>query len=164
MRIISSFRDYYDSINSDDAIIYTRETAVHAHIDVGRASLSIEHFILGYCGSIIPFLIQRRYDRQGVVIKQDFCYQRSDFEGVFEEEIHLYFDAHDSHFQHDFSEHSNAFSELECPLFIKQFNHHDWSVLHFESNPSLLDYNFAQIKDPYTAHIEIETFIRDSLA
>lgn len=71
MKIISSFRDYYDSASAfgiDETVIYERhfECVTNDYwstlpLELGSRFVPLNYAILFYCGEIKPFLIKRRH-------------------------------------------------------------------------------------------------------
>lgn len=175
MRIISSFRDYYDQHDyAEEDDIYVRETKTivegdrptkHFRNGIG---VRIDKLIIGFCGEIFPLIKMEIEDRNSYKIRDKFLYTREDFkkhDKYEDDDIIQYGGIYTNggpaaFFEKDFSSHKEDFIKYGVPCFIKRIEEFRGDqVTMFELNPKLIDYKFGKMKDAQTAYQDIDMFI-----
>lgn len=185
MRLHTDFHDYYDN-----AVGYGIDEKVHYNrfsrsVDIQLRSVADRPVhprsgILGFCGSLLPFVSLRRYDKKhncdyvdeydGRVIetfyafgfeeyrtKETDWYDYSDDLGYFggSEEIKL------KQFFLDWKiESDDVFIDQRCPVWSMQF--YDQSP-NGTLNPCLKDFGFERIKDRFSAFQDISMYLANIL-
>lgn len=168
MRIISSFRDYYDQHDyAEDDSVYVRETKTIIEQPIHktrREDIRVNDYIIGFCGEIFPF-IKVTVSKNFEIVHTKFCYAKKEFDTKDEEFGFTYGRVFNplAHFDKDFSRHKKEFLEHKTPIFIKELNDYRDEELMFVVNPVLIDYKFAKIKDAQTANQDIDMFISNVL-
>lgn len=184
MRIISKFKDYYDSASSfgvDLECVFNRipSEIVHPIGEVGYDDplIVMSHhfldtsqiFVLGYCGGLIPFI--KFYDTDK---KQDlFFYDIDEFSNFYEKldkkkkryssfrdikKIKTFFQEIKTN-----SLFENLFFKYHTPIFLitsikknsNDLNYH----LNIENNPNLKSINFQKIKDANSVFQDIFQYL-----
>lgn len=185
MRIISKFKDYYDSVQGvmyDSDILYFRKKE---QLTVDKSIISFRNFMaghnyisyIGFCGEVYPVLRFVLSDSQ----EKSKKYKKFTFKGSYYdvcgtaihgiEAIAKYaFDNQDKkHYQHKESyiygqikENVNYLKKLDLfevhktPIYLLHSGHTD---SYLTIAPELKEYNFQSVFDPYTAYQELVMWI-----
>lgn len=185
MRLHSDFHDYYDH-----AIGYGVDEKVHYNRIVSEADIRIHSFaegplhsrsgILGFCGTLYPFIKVSRYDK-----KHD-CDWVDEFDGRIIEEFCAFSYGEYREKEDQWYEYSDDFgypghsSEVRLKQFFLDWRREDDSIflefkvpvwrMRFYSrghngilNPSLKEMGFDRIKDPVTAFQEVSMYLANIL-
>lgn len=198
MKIISRFRDYYDTVSAqylDKETIYKREHSVIeikdrediptvAHFFIYNSTnnnYDVNFSIIGFCGQLIPVVtIKDRFSNHSVgfynledlkkyvvenkVPIKDEGRRRSTrwwkwySYDLSIQEIELFFQN-----QEKFDKLKDLFGFHNVPVFVVRTETNSYKGLKLSLNPMLANYSFAKIKDPYSAHQDLYTFIAGNL-
>lgn len=194
MKLISSFRDYYDSVSHqylDKEIIYLREQREilcdskkastfpyvgkfgphYKVINKEGSEVSVSMDIIGFCGALYPAVtfstdmfsktlfnideLRQFAIARGLNISEGRKYR---FSWRLYRDPSFFYDYEDFFKSREYFENLlPKFHELNTPCFLYEaVQNRDTKLL---VNPKLKDYNFSSMKDPYSAHQEIYTFI-----
>ena len=192
MKIISPFKDYYDSVSHqylDPLIRYMREqtvhdlsekrrslTSVHEYlVTAGDNRLSIKTSFLGFCGEIYPLVIVSWQENRngiakgiqlGLYTKEEAMEFLKSFGIILEESRRAWrgwnigFSASSltRHFELTESKDllKSYFRQLNVPAFLVLEDSRKITLI---TNPFLKALSFAKIKDPFTAHQDLSTYI-----
>jgi len=186
MRIISDFKDYYDSVqywNSNDERIWIRKNIEeeedsipkHRYHSVGMMGFGI----LGFCGKLYPYTIKHVQDQVGWLNNEyihipshyiyDFFYDptkdkklRDSWE--YERFVNTWNDLQKSNILKD------IFLKREVPMFDIRFdsknnNHGNPERAYFKINylPILKDLGFYRVMDAYQTYQAIDMFFSNEL-
>lgn len=175
MRIISKFRDYYDAVmksGMDREVVYVRdqkEIVVNKQHELGyqyyrHTDDTIELFLLGYCGQIFKIAVVSSVSYQYRYVFHDF----EEFKGfVLNNKVASEYDFRSRYWwpgkyakfqDQDVSGLVKLFHEHQVPLFLLSSNE-DGKNHKLTLNPSLKDFDFQTVKDPYTAYQDIFQYV-----
>lgn len=186
MRIISSFKDYYDGVmrtGMDREVVYVRE---QTKVDLGRdfdpgfstkhtgSYHKVETLFLGYCGQIYRVYVVESTR----TLYQNWRYVTYDYE-----EFKTIMMEHGFASKYEFSENrwwpgsyqkfrdydtnkmNDLFHKFQTPLFVVTNVHTyrapDKTTLHL--GPSLKELEFQRVKDAYTAYQDIFQYVAGTL-
>lgn len=179
MRIISSFRDYYDSVQAtgqDQSLVYIRKTQViepfknYPFRDNGFTSYTI-----GFCGEI--YLGFSALFTHGDQSWESWCYDIEACDRFMEQLPEPYRDSYyhkpprRNSWRYGNSNHKRASLLRQFQEFpqrnsfrLKEFHKYKapaivWGTCSTIINPCLREFEFYRVKDPYTAFQEISQFI-----
>lgn len=184
MKIISKFKDYYDTASSygiDKEVLYVRtpqKTKLTSDQNgFGRLNsyirgYEVEKRLIGFCGEIYPLLVLYPTDdtsgyKRISGAKPIICYSREEFlryHSVKKSRTYYRyrFDAPlDMFYSQDYSSCKELFQSLKAPIFMVSVAHRETFV---ETNIKLKDLNFYRIKDSATAFQDIFQFVSGVLA
>ena len=177
MRIISKFRDFYDTIMSqgvDMSVVYLRERkeigemptvgSVVWHTGKHGKQYGVYSGVLGYCGELLPFVAIMP---AGIHESESVCFDTETFErrcfmlGLRSTRRWFWSGSSDmlddkaraKHF--DKTSHSGLlklFGEHKTPLFVQ---YRKGLVV----NPSLKDLEFQRVKDPFTTFQDVYMYV-----
>lgn len=177
MRIISKFRDYYDSVQGvmyDSDIIYIRKSVKH-QLDFKLPYYSFETFstleFIGFCGNIYPVIISKNVSyenrrkipknvkffkrRHDVLCDTIISYDMNDAISRVRTGKYLSNNSKILNSINNFSRELKSldlFEKYQTPIFgiyLKE------NILTLDTSPELKDFNFQSIIDPFTAYQEI---------
>jgi hypothetical protein len=184
MRIISDFKDYYDSVSHqylDKEVIYKR--LCHSFLlkdkwphsrsiaSSNGVSFSVDYILLGFCGSLFPAIGIRSVTNPNMnAVLYDYqSYEnkvRSEQLPV-EKSYKFFFRSYDTSlssiqrfFKEDFNRFQGLFAKHNTPCFMVVYGQDDPKIV---VNPILKDLDFFKVKDPYTAHQEVYQFVTGNL-
>jgi hypothetical protein len=165
MRIISNFKDYYDSVNSfgqDLTLVYTRKessryivevkgnTALPEYPHIGYLYSDIQYYpmVIGFCGNLYPCV---RFEGYTII------YNREEIRDV-KRSWYYREDPLESFWNCNTDSSYNVLKGLfnEAPVFTYTHTRKGKEIV---LNPKLDRYNFQSIKDPFTAYQEIVQFL-----
>lgn len=184
MRIISSFRDYYDIATQDNSgeIIYVREERTIDKKEIPKTLISlaekipvingISRGIIGFCGELYPFFAGRSGGEplDPYVYLFDFASISKILAQAIKDRRWWSFPGTEFskktwneclHIMHRAGG-SYFFLQLDTPVFRLDYNLHDSSTLTI--NPRLNKIGFQRVKNPYDAYQEIEMYLSNDLA
>jgi len=191
MRIISKHRDYYDSCmryGMDKTFVYARnrEEIPVSEVDTkfdrlsqrplfysrnmpqGHPFSNVREGAVGFCGKIYPF-VSSVIDFEN----EEFFYNAEAFERFyahlkrhksFEKDYSRYFKEVDKHFrQNPVVENESLFLEMNVPSLAIEGSLDYRGEHHLVKNPTLKDYKFYKVFDPFSAYQEISMFLGNQL-
>lgn len=183
MILHSDFRDYYDSaigFGVDEKIHYNRFQKAH-QIDL-RSSTDFPRDarigILGFCGSLYPFVCVERYDKirdcdldddyDGKVVEIFYAFNPHELSEYVEKWYDFVQGPYDHHrekglrkFFLDWSRNADEiFLDLKVPTWIAFFLK---AAPNGILNPSLKEVGFERLKDPFSAFQEISMYLANIL-
>lgn len=196
MRIISPFKDYYDSVSGqylDKEITYNRS---HSVVDIkdredipvvarfvekmGDSYYNVNFSIVGFCGQLYP-VVTIRNDKEkrsvGFYYLDDFKkYVKENNISIRDEqryrnkwwrwssynlsiqEVELFFQNREK-----FEKLNRLFSKYNTPVFVVRTEGNAYNGLKISINPMLSNYSFVKVKDPYSAHQDLYTYVSGHL-
>ena len=161
MRIISSFKDYYDIYDPDQEPLYIRETKekIISHRECPIVFLpeinNAEEIVVSFCGKLYPYYLKfvgypARYSSilpaEATKFTNDDRWYKA-FTNYFKNQHIISLDWH---------------RRYNSPI-ISWYKNYNNQIIQ-QVNPSLKEYGFQRLIDPYTAHQEIEMFLSSTLA
>lgn len=167
MRIISSWRDFYDggmAYGLDRSIIYVRESQeIKLDNDKYHSYDSLNPFYVGFCGKIYPG-VMHLYPDKNYNYQYKIFYKKEEVVQFIEDNPDLdrllSFDKYSkSSFNKHFTEENysglkNIFSKYNVPCFVKDIHK---NVL--ITNPPLRDWEFFKVLDPWTTYLELSMYV-----
>lgn len=192
MRIISKFKDYYDSARGfgyDPSLVYVRHTetlefseeasTLSSSFNKARVLLAtmpswhyyFRRVLLCFCGQAYPVYMFQDY--YGKPDKPLYSYwdivEFSKTEGLKPppKKAEYAIPSLDevswkAYIDKDFSLSSAPFRELDCPVFSLAYRGRD-SYLELVKNPLLKPYRFASVKPPYQAFQELAVYLGNDM-
>jgi hypothetical protein len=175
MRIISKFRDYYDSVQRqgmDKDVVYVRETkdiSLNIKYEFSysyRSSFRYrpEGYLLGYCGKIYHVFEIQDDDKK----TSEFFYDYEEFKargfelGIFKPSDFKYRwwrNSFDIFYDQNTRSALEFFHKYQVPLFLISRSDERSVKSFLKLNPSLKKLDFQTVKDPYTAYQDIFQFV-----
>lgn len=177
MRIISSFKDFYDSVmktGMDREVVYVRERET---IDLPReyqldfltthsgSNYSAEAVLLGYCGQFYKIMVVKAFDSSFIFYDfeefKTFMLHRGLGSKWDYEHRSWWPSKHQRFVEFDTASVSDLFHKYQTPLFT--LSHlHIWrgnSTTKITLGPNLKELGFHKIKDTYTAYQDIFQYV-----
>ncbi len=157
MRIISPFRDYYDSAckyDGDHTTLYLRKPLVEdyskKHWPFPKCQSSIyAEYILGFCGKVYPYVLVDGYILTVMDDSNDWM-----------EKYHV--KKYNDWIKEINSRRDNYldfFRENASPIFVAF--RHPWHKTHITFNCSLREFDFVTVFDPWQAYQEVRIFVEN---
>lgn len=181
MRLHSDFHDYYDhaiGYGIDEKVHYNRyrkEVAINLRSHVNRP-FHRNSGLLGFCGTIFPFIELHRYDRdldesgRLKIIETGFAFSESEYIQIQKEftdvrrAFYSYPYPNDPKLKQYFGDWAGVcdrvFLEHRVPIWSAKFYLAEPNGI---LNPRLKDYAFEKKKEPFTAFQEISMYLANIL-
>lgn len=176
MKIISKFKDYYDTASSygiDKEVLYVRTPhktkLTNKQNGFGRLNsyingYEVEKRLIGFCGEIYPLLILYPTDGYKRVPGADpvLCYTKEEFleHYTIKKTRNYYFygveQPIDVFYYQDYSSYKELFQSLKAPIFMTTVEGRETYI---ETNIPLKPLQFYRLKDAPTAFQEIFQFV-----
>lgn len=184
MRIISNFRDYYDSLmayDSDRDIIYKRTEVVHENYVYtswyNYNGINIYPLCIGFCGEVflgvhIQYRVQAYPESELVSY---YCYDKSKvmelinsnnenivrplYSYKLNDKYHRKEAIRDTECAFTQTGVSNIFSEYNCPIFVAKASKAWNNKGKLRINTNIGRYEFQKVLDPYTAYQKLKTYV-----
>lgn len=164
MRIISSFKDYYDIYDPDQEPLYIREEKEEeisyrdCPVDFLPTIENLNSIVVSFCGKLYPYYLYPKYlNRYSSILLgeiEDYIRNTKDADIIRK--------ALNNHFKNNHTISLDLHRKHNSPILSW---HRAWRNQIIQTiNPNLGRIGFQKLVDPYTAHQEIEMFLSSTLA
>jgi hypothetical protein len=182
VRIISSFRDYYDCIQRvhfDKSIVYNRiphkvelkKWPFPRREQIYAQRTNIEAHIIGFCGKIYPVLFVDISTVGYTDTKRHIVYNFSELETLltpYTKKISKWYKNPLGNAKKFFDQckqeqnkHTDVFQDGGAPVFVAQESKYRHSLSWVEYNTNLTPFEFYRVFDPHTAFQEIYMYLNN---